>query len=164
MPRKTTAEAAIAADEDAAAEAASRLGGVGARQGANCGRNWRRSTKCLQLAKQHAARPDARIAWLVDWIRSNMAPGGRWNDRRLILFTEWEDTRRWLQRRLLEALDDTDRIDERIDVFTGATGADRREAVKIAFNADPATRAAAHPDLHRCRPRRASICKPAVTI
>jgi hypothetical protein len=36
-------------------------------------------------------------------------------------------------------LEDTDRIDERIDVFTGATGTDRREAVKLAFNADPAT-------------------------
>lgn len=93
----------------------------------------------LHFAKQHAARPDARVTWLVDWIRTNMVPGGRWNDRRLILFTEWEDTRRWLQRRLLEALEDTDRINERIDVFTGATGTDRREAVKLAFNADPAT-------------------------
>ena len=63
----------------------------------------------------------------------------RWNDRRLILFTEWEDTRHWLQQRLLEALEGTDRIDERIDVFTGATGTDRRETVKLAFNDDPAT-------------------------
>ena len=31
----------------------------------------------------------------------------------------------------MEALDDTDRIDERIAVFTGATGPDRREAVKL---------------------------------
>jgi hypothetical protein len=37
------------------------------------------------------------------------------------LFTEWEDTRRWLGRRLSEALGDTDRADERIDVFTGTT-------------------------------------------
>src|SRR6516162_5188365 len=93
----------------------------------------------LQLAKQSATRPDARVRWLVDWIRTNMVPDGYWNDRRLILFTEWEDTRRWLQRRLLEALEDTDRIDERIEVFTGATGTDRREAVKLAFNNDPAT-------------------------
>ena len=75
----------------------------------------------------------------MDWIRTNLVAGGQWNDRRLILFTEWEDTRRWLQRRLMQALEDTDRIDERIDVFTGATGTDRRETVKLAFNADPAT-------------------------
>jgi ERCC4-related helicase len=117
-----TAEATIAADEDAAAEA--------------CRPPW---PALSSVPKQHAARPDARVVWLVDWIRTNMVPGGRWNDRRLILFTEWEDTRRWLQRRLLEALEDTDRIDERVDVFTGATGTDRREAVKLAFNADPAT-------------------------
>jgi hypothetical protein len=133
-----TAEATIAADEDAAADAASRLGGVGA-QVSELRTELAAVDEMLQLAKQHAARPDARVAWLIDWIRTNMVSEGQWNDRRLILFTEWEDTRRWLQRRLLEALEDTDRIDERIDVFTGATGTDRREAVKLAFNADPAT-------------------------
>ena len=132
------AEATVAADEDAAAEAASRLGGVGAGK-ADLRAELAAVDEMLAFAKQHAARPDARIAWLVDWIRANMAPGGRWNDRRLILFTEWEDTRRWLQRRLLEAFDDTDRIDERIGVFTGTTGAERREAVKLAFNDDPAS-------------------------
>ena len=60
-----------------------------------------------------------------------------WNRRRLIIFTEYEDTRRWLERRLREALADTDRADDRIGVFTGATGSDRREEVKRAFNADP---------------------------
>jgi Helicase conserved C-terminal domain/SNF2-related domain len=132
------AEATSAADEDAAADAASRLGGVGA-EVSELRTELAAVDEMLQLAKQHAARPDARVAWLVDWVRTNMVPDGHWNGRRLILFTEWEDTRRWLQRRLLEALEDTDRIDERIDVFTGATGTDRREAVKLAFNADPAT-------------------------
>jgi len=32
---------------------------------------------------------------------------------------------------------DADRADDRIGVFTGATGSDRREEVKRAFNADP---------------------------
>ena len=36
-----------------------------------------------------------------------------------------------------EALADTDGIDERIGVFSGATGSDRREEIKRAFNADP---------------------------
>jgi hypothetical protein len=132
------AEATIAADEDAAADAARQIGGVGA-QVSELRAELAAVDVMLQLAKQHAARPDARVNWLVDWIRANMVPDGHWNDRRLILFTEWEDTRRWLHRRLREALEDTDRIDERIDVFTGATGTDRREAVKLAFNDDPAT-------------------------
>jgi hypothetical protein len=54
------------------------------------------------------------------------------------IFKEWEDTRRWLEKRLREAIVDTDCADERIGVFTGATGQDRREEVKAAFNADPA--------------------------
>ncbi len=77
--------------------------------------------------------------WLVDWIKANLLDGADWNRRRLIIFTEWEDTRRWLERRLREALAETDRADERIGVFTGATGSDRREEVKRAFNADPDT-------------------------
>lgn len=91
----------------------------------------------LEVAQQHAAQPDARIRWLTAWIRENLLPSGSWNRRRLLLFTEYEDTRRWLERRLREAFMDTDRADERIGVFTGATGRDRREEVKRAFNADP---------------------------
>jgi hypothetical protein len=132
------AEKTLAADEDAAADAASRLGAAGARP-SDLSAELAAVDAMLAVAKQHAARPDARVRWLINWILANMAPSGRWNDRRLILFTEWEDTRRWLQRRLLEALDDLDRIDERIGVFTGITGADRREAIKRAFNADPAS-------------------------
>jgi hypothetical protein len=80
----------------------------------------------------------ASIGW-CNGSSKNLLNGRTWNDRRLILFTEWEDTRRWFGRRLSEALGDTDCADERIDVFTGTTGSDRREAVKRAFNANPAT-------------------------
>ena len=89
----------------------------------------------LALAERHATRPDARVDWLVDWIKANLLAGADWNRRRLIIFTEYEDTRRWLERRLREALAETDRADDRIGVFTGATGSDRREEVKRAFNA-----------------------------
>jgi superfamily II DNA or RNA helicase len=92
----------------------------------------------LEIARRHANRPDARIAKLNAWIRENMIAGGRWNDRRLLLFTEYEDTRRWLERRLLEALHDLD-PEDRIACFTGATSTDRREELKRRFNADPAT-------------------------
>ena len=132
-----TAEATIAADEDAAADAATRLGGVGA-QGSELRAELAAVDDMLQLAKQHAARTDARVAWLVDWIRTNMVPEGHWNDRRLILFTEWEDTRRWLQWRLLEALEDTDRIDtaDRCFYRSHRNGPPRSGQ---AFNAGPAT-------------------------
>ena len=90
----------------------------------------------LEIAGKHAHRPDARIGRLADWVRVNMAPDGRWNERRLVLFTEYEDTRRWVEKRLAEALDDLV-PDDRIASFTGATPLVLREELKSRFNADP---------------------------
>jgi len=154
-----TAEATIAADEDAAADAATRLGGVGA-QGSELRAELAAVDDMLQLAKQHAARTDARVAWLVDWIRTNMVPEGHWNDRRLILFTEWEDTRRWLQWRLLEALEDTDRIDtaDRCFYRSHRNGPPRSGQARLQRRSRDRT--AAHPDLHRCGTRRHQSANP----
>ena len=91
----------------------------------------------LEIARAHRHQPDARMQRLVDWIRSNMTSDGRWNERRLVLFTEYEDTRRWVQKRLAEALDDLE-VEDRIAAFTGSTPAERREELKRRFNSDPA--------------------------
>ena len=91
----------------------------------------------LEIARKYGHRPDARIKRLAEWIRENMAPGSRWNNRRLVLFTEYEDTRRWVEKRLSEALDDLE-PDDRIASFTGATPLERREELKRRFNSDPA--------------------------
>jgi SNF2 family DNA or RNA helicase len=130
------AEETIDVDEDAAAEAAAVVGAAEA-SAADLRKELAAVDDMLALAEKAALRPDARVQWLARWIRDNMFSGATWNDRRLIIFTEWEDTRRWLEKRLREALADTDRIDHRIGIFTGATGQDRREEVKAAFNADP---------------------------
>jgi len=85
--------------------------------------------------------PDARIAKLLDWIEAEMLePGARaWRNRRLIVFTEWDDTRSWLVERLQEGLlqRSRNRLDlaGRILVFTGQTSLEERERIKIAFNA-----------------------------
>jgi len=131
------AESLIDADEEAAAEQASLLGAVGAETAA-LRSELAAVDAMLAAAEGTAARPDARVRWLVHWIRNELLDGERWRDRRLIVFTEYEDTRRWLEKRLREAVAATDRADERIAVFSGLTTADRREAVKQAFNADPA--------------------------
>src|SRR6266516_652644 len=130
------AEKAMEADEEATAEAASVLGASDASAG-DLRTELAAVDEMLARAKAAALKPDARVEWLVRWIKDNLLSGEEWNDRRLIVFTEWEDTRRWLERRLCEALADTDQADERIAIFTGVTGQDRREEVKAAFNADP---------------------------
>ncbi|PDT12930.1 DISARM system SNF2-like helicase DrmD [Rhizobium sp. M1] len=94
------------------------------------------------LAISGAARdePDGRIEAILDWAEAEMLDGAhQWRDRRLILFTEWDDTRRWLVERLKEGLLKRSRnkidLDNRILVFTGQTSLEERDRIKIAFNA-----------------------------
>lgn len=57
------------------------------------------------LAVADAARggPDARVRWILDWARDHLLDdAGRWRERRLILFTEYEDID-WLATRLAGA-------------------------------------------------------------
>jgi superfamily II DNA or RNA helicase len=132
------AEAQDRADEEAAAEQASLLGARGG-ETADLGAELAAVDEMLAIAENTKTRQDARARWLKSWIFDNLLErDNHWNDRRLIVFTEYEDTRRWLERRLKEAIADTDRADERIAVFSGVTSVDRREAIKQVFNADPA--------------------------
>jgi hypothetical protein len=68
---------------------------------------------------QAAPPPDARINHPLDWIgRELVLPGLRagrtaWAERRLLIFTEYEDTRRWVERLLREAIAHTERADGR---------------------------------------------------
>jgi superfamily II DNA or RNA helicase len=96
-----------------------------------------------ELAESSRALPDARVTKLIGWIKANMCPdlstpGAKWNDIRVILFTEYDDTKRYLQQQLTAALYGADRADERIAIFHGPTPVNEREVIKAAFNADPA--------------------------
>ncbi|HWE99125.1 MAG TPA: DISARM system SNF2-like helicase DrmD [Caulobacteraceae bacterium] len=89
----------------------------------------------LRIAEAARYAPDARLRWLIAWIGETMRPGGAWNGRRLLLFTEWEDTRVWVEAQLRHSFDDDAKV--RIGVISGPTGSDEREGLKRAFNADP---------------------------
>jgi ERCC4-related helicase len=133
---EAAAERMIEADEDATSEAATALGASEASTEA-LRAELAAVDEMLEFATIHATEPDERVNWLVKWIQGNFLSGTAWSRRRLIIFTEYEDTRRWIERRLREALAGTDRSDERVGVFSGATGTDRREEIKRAFNSDP---------------------------
>ena len=109
------AEAQDEADEEAAAEQASLLGARGG-EAADLRAELAAVNEMLAIAENAKTRADARSRWLKSWIIENLLDRSDWNDRRLIVFTEYEDTRRWLERRLKEAIADTDRADERIAV------------------------------------------------
>ncbi|MBO0699189.1 MAG: DISARM system SNF2-like helicase DrmD, partial [Zavarzinella sp.] len=51
-----------------------------------------------RAAEEARATPDARVRWLVAWVRANLLDArGRWGDRRVLVFTEYEDTLRYLR-------------------------------------------------------------------
>src|SRR5262249_46564702 len=94
------------------------------------------------IADAYRSERDARIGRLIEWIEQEIVPGlsrraTAWANSRLLPFTAYEDTRRWLERLLIEAIADTECARDRIAVFSGATPADRREEIKRAFNTPP---------------------------
>lgn len=125
---------ALALEEERLAELAS---GVGSAEPHQLDQERSAVDAMLALARLHTGQPDERAKWIIQWVRDNCLTNGAWNDRRLLIFTEYEDTRRWLQKQLLAHLDEADIGDGRLATYTGATGEDAREAVKRAFNADP---------------------------
>jgi len=109
-----------------------------------------------EIAEDSRNLPDARVLKLIDWIRANMCPGlpkpGQrpsksvpWNDTRIIIFTEYEDSKRYLYQQLSAAIEFTDKAEDRIAVFAGSTPETSgensdvlsRQAIKLAFNAAP---------------------------
>lgn len=94
----------------------------------------------LKITAAHRDGPDQRIEKLLDWIEAEMLDEKHeWKDRRLILFTEWDDTRRWVVERLEEGLGQRSRgridLAGRIVSFTGRTSLDERDVIKERFNA-----------------------------
>lgn len=85
-------------------------------------------------AEHAAARPDTKAQELLDLVEATCRPGGRWNDERLIVFTEYLDTQKWLfglfaARGLTEG--------GRTELLFGGMNTGERTALKAAFQADP---------------------------
>ena len=93
-----------------------------------------------EIAEANHHRPDPRIIRLEAFLRTNLCPklgeaGASWQPTRLLIFTDYVDTKRYLERqlRLLLAEDDPDC---RIASFSGGMSEDNRERLKAQFNAD----------------------------
>lgn len=106
---------------------------------------WHKQTELLNrmqdIADGSRHLPDAKAEELIAWIEENLLTDGRrWNDRRVLIFTESrEGTKRWLHEILTEAIADTDRAEDRIAVISGLTSGRHRQEIQRRFNADPAT-------------------------
>jgi hypothetical protein len=105
--------------------------------------------RMTSLAEQSRRAPGPKVLALLDWIRRNQCPavqlGGAtptrspasWTDRRLIVFTEYADTKRYLAAILRAAFDGTADGDLRLMEFHGGMSDRQREEVQRAFNGPP---------------------------
>lgn len=146
--RAELTEDQVSAEEEAQMDAATTASSVGER--ASIEREIALVDRMRDLAQAARFQPDARIHWIVAWIRENLCPQvprigekpdgkkPQWAPRRLLIFTEYADTKRYLEQQLAAHISQVDPRLSVVATFHGGMGDERREAVKAAFNADPA--------------------------
>ena len=83
-------------------------------------------------AEEATNRGDSKLATLLAWLEAIVKPDGRWNNERVILFTEYRATQKWLYQQLIAAGFD------RLKIIYGGMDDKEREAIKAEFQADPA--------------------------
>ncbi|MGG6269129.1 DISARM system SNF2-like helicase DrmD [Leptolyngbya sp. AN03gr2] len=88
----------------------------------------------LQWAETAARQPDAKATELLNWINAVIRPNEQWSNERVIIFTEYRATQKWLYNLMAsEGLVQGDRL----MMLYGGMNSDDREAVKAAFQAHP---------------------------
>ncbi len=119
-----------AAESEAMEEASRRLRPLSAEEKKLLGRlrSW---------AEQASHRPDSKAEALLRWLEENLRPrtskGGQWSNARVILFTEYRATQKWLH----EILASHDLGGDRLALLFGGMDPKERETIKAAFQADP---------------------------
>ena len=87
-----------------------------------------------EFATHAATRADSKARTLIDWLKANLKPNGQWSDRRVIIFTEYRATQKWLHDLLAaEGLAGEDRL---LTIY-GGMDPKEREPIKAAFQANP---------------------------
>jgi superfamily II DNA or RNA helicase len=88
--------------------------------------------------REASLRPDSKAKCLIDWLNKTLRPGGQWNNERVLIFTEYRTTQKWLHGLLAAA---GMAQGDRLMTLYGGMKADDRERIKAAFQHDPATSA-----------------------
>ena len=116
--RSQLSEAEQQALEQAAIEAATEES-AGDSTKANISREKELLAQMERIAESARGLPDARVCRLIGWLQEHMCPGVRqlgqpspqpdapWADTRLLIFTEYEDTKRYIMEMLRAAISET---------------------------------------------------------
>ena len=88
----------------------------------------------LIWAEQHGQAPDAKADALLTWLRKTLLDAnGKWTDERVVIFTEYRTTQRWLK----ELLDADGLGGAHLSLIYGGQDDKERQRVKDAFQAAP---------------------------
>jgi superfamily II DNA or RNA helicase len=85
-------------------------------------------------AAEASIRADSKARRLIRWLNDHLKPDGQWSDRRVIIFTEYRATQKWLHN-LLAAEGFAE--ENRLLTMYGGIALEERERIKAAFQARP---------------------------
>lgn len=93
------------------------------------------------IAAAQRGKPDPRIEMLKEWMGQHLCSGLgtddlQWKPTRLLIFTDYVDTKRYLERQLAGLLGERE-AQQRVASFSGGMSEENRERLKAQFNADP---------------------------
>ncbi|MEY4616401.1 MAG: hypothetical protein RJB66_1361 [Pseudomonadota bacterium] len=92
----------------------------------------------MGIAEGCRYKKDGKVTYLINWIVQNQCPDRKnWSDLRVIIFTEYEDTKNYIKNQLEQFFDGQVDFQDRIAVFHGPTTMEKREEIKRAFNENP---------------------------
>ncbi len=91
-----------------------------------------RLAELIEIADRLRTEADTKAQALLDWIEAHLRDGNSWNDERILVFTEYLDTLRYLEK-LLEELGWSDRV----LVMSGGMSMEERQRVNDAFQTPP---------------------------
>lgn len=90
--------------------------------------------KLITWAETASRRPDAKAEELLNWIDTHIKPNGNWSEKRVIIFTEYRTTQKWLYDILAgRGMAENDRL----MMLYGGINSQEREKIKAAFQAKP---------------------------
>jgi superfamily II DNA or RNA helicase len=84
-------------------------------------------------AQSASHKVDSKGRAILDWIETNLRSNDQWNDRRVILFTEYRTTHQWLH----QILASHGYAGDRLGIIHGGMDQEEREKVKAAFQTNP---------------------------
>ena len=85
-------------------------------------------------ARQAVGQPDSKLLGLIEWLNTHVRPRGKWSTERVIVFTEYRATQKWLHEILAQQ---GFTRGGRLLTMYGGMDLETREQVKAAFQTAP---------------------------